>query len=72
MNKAEERQILREIYPDTPNAKIAERLDISVGMVAKKARFLGLKKDPKYLGEVNRRCGMRSSVARTWRCFQEK
>lgn len=70
MDKAEERRLLKAIYKDTPNAEIAKRLGVSIGVVAQKARFLGLKKDPKYLSDVNRRCGMKSSVARTWKCFQ--
>lgn len=70
MNKAEEVKLLRAIYKDTPNAEIATLLGMSIGMVVYRACCLGLKKDPKYLSDVNRRCGMKSSVARTWKCFQ--
>lgn len=71
MDKGRERKLLRDIYPTTPNDEIAGMLGISKGMVAQKARFLGLKKDPKYLSEVNRKCAMKSSVARRWKCFRE-
>ena len=62
MNIAEERQILRAIYPTTPNAEIAQRLGISVALVAKRARFLGLRKDAKYLSGVNRSNGLQRTV----------
>ena len=68
MNRLEERQILRAFYPTTPNVEIARRIGTSVGMVAYKARFLGLKKDRKYLSETNRRCGLNSQIAKTWKC----
>lgn len=71
MDKGRERKLLRDIYPTTPNAEIASMLGISKGMVAQKAGFLGLKKDPKYLSEVNRRCGLKSPVARKWKSFCE-
>lgn len=60
------------LYPDTPNAEIAQRLGISKGMVKQKARYLGLRKDPKYLSDVNRKCGSQSSIAkRYWKCLRE-
>ena len=68
MDKGRERKLLRDIYPTTPNAEIASMLGISKGMVAQKARYLGLKKDPKYLSETNRRCGLNSPIAKTWKC----
>ncbi len=68
MDKGKERKLLMALYPDTPNAEIAKRLHTSVGMVAYKARYLGLKKDPKYLSETNRRCGLNSPIAKTWKC----
>lgn len=71
MNLVEERKLLRDLYPNTPNAEIAKRLCTSVGMVAYKARFLGLKKDPKYLSEVNRKSGSHSSVSRYWKSLHE-
>lgn len=67
MNRLEERKILRAIYPTTPNAEIAQMLGISVALVAKRARYLGLRKDPKYLSDMNRKCGMKSSVAKNWK-----
>jgi hypothetical protein len=68
MNRLEERKILSAYYANTPNKELAQMLGISIGMVAYKARFLGLKKDPKYLSEVNRKCGSHSSIARYWKC----
>lgn len=68
MDKGLERKLLLALYPDTPNAEIAKRLGISKGMVQQKARYLGLKKDPKYLSETNRRCGLNSMIAKTWKC----
>lgn len=67
MNISEERKFLRRVYPTTPNAEIAAMLGISRGMVAHKARFLGLKKDPAYLSATNRKCGLKSPVARKWK-----
>ena len=66
MNRIEERQILRAIYPTTPNIEIAQRLGISVALVAKRARDNGLRKDPKYLSAVNRKCGLHSPIAKNW------
>jgi len=57
MDKGEERKLLKVLYPDTPNAEIAKHLCISVSMVAYKARYLGLKKDPHYLSKVRKSCG---------------
>lgn len=67
MDKGEERKLLSVLYPNTPNAEIARRLGISVGMVCHKARFLGLKKDHRYLSETNRSNGMKSSFGKTFR-----
>ncbi|MBR1526219.1 MAG: hypothetical protein IJ640_06120 [Prevotella sp.] len=66
MDKGEERKLLKAIYKDTPNAEIAKRLGCSVGMVAQKARYLGLKKAPEYLSVVNKKCGLKSPIARNW------
>ena len=67
MTRLEERKILSAHYANTPNKELAQMLGISVGMVMQKARYLGLKKDPKYLSEVNRKCGSQSSIARYWK-----
>ena len=67
MNRLEERKILSAHYANTPNKELAQMLGISVGMVIQKARYLGLKKDPKYLSEANRVNGMKSSVAKNWK-----
>lgn len=72
MDLVTERQTLRAIYPTTPNAEIAQRLGISVALVQKRARYLGLRKDPKYLSDMNRKCGMKSSTAKNWKCCLEK
>ncbi len=61
MGVGEQRRLLSERYATTPNIELSKILGISVSMVQKHARFLGLKKDPKYLSETNRRCGMLSS-----------
>lgn len=72
MDKGKERKLLMALYPDTPNAEIAQRLGVSKGMVKQKARYLGLRKDPKYLSDVNRKCGSQSSIAkRYWKCLRE-
>lgn len=64
----EKKLILSARYADTPNSVLSKMLDISVGMVMRYAYQMGLKKDPKYLSEVNRKCGSHSSVARYWKC----
>jgi len=38
-------------------------LGMSVGMVQRYSYQMGLKKDPKYLSEVNRKCGMKGCIA---------
>jgi hypothetical protein len=68
MNRSEQNKILSQCYCDTPNKELSQRLDISVGMVMRYAYQLGLRKDPKYLSDTNRKCGMKSSVAKTWKC----
>ena len=70
MNSEELRQkqrILRDLYPTTPNAYLAEILGMAVSHVRVTARRLGLRKDERYLSEVNRRCGMKSSVSKHWK-----
>jgi len=68
MNRLEERKILSAYYANTPNKELAERLGISVSLVGKRALQMGLKKDPKYLSDTNRKCGMKSSSAKHWKC----
>ena len=67
MNRVEEREILRAIYPTTPNKDLSKMLGMGVGMVQRYSYQMGLKKDPKYLSDVNRKCGMKSSVAKNWK-----
>jgi len=68
MNRLEERKILSAYYANTPNKELSQMLGISVGMVMRYAYQMGLKKDPKYLSDTNRKCGMKSSLAKTWKC----
>lgn len=68
MQKRELRRLLSACYADTPNKVLAERLGVSFGMVMRYAYQLGLRKDPKYLSDTNRKCGMKSSVAKIWKC----
>ena len=68
MTRLEERKILSAYYANTPNKELAERLGISVAMVRHHAYQMGLKKDSKYLSETNRRCGLNSPIAKTWKC----
>ena len=51
---AEELDVLRELYPDTPNLEIAKRLGRSVKSVVSKAHALDLKKNPDRLREMGR------------------
>ena len=67
MSIGDQRKILSEKYATTPNKELAKLLGISVALVAKRARENGLRKDPKYLSDVNRKCGMKSSVAKNWK-----
>lgn len=67
MTRLEERKILSAYYANTPNKELAQMLGISVGMVMHHAYQMGLKKDPKYLSDVNRKCGSQSSIARHWK-----
>lgn len=71
MNIGEQRTIIKQRYATTPNNELATELGISVALLKKHARFLGVKKDARYLSEVNRRCGMQSSVARYWKCYSD-
>lgn len=66
MSISEERQIMKALYPTTSNKELAQRLGISVPLVSKRARILGLRKDPKYLSAVNRKCGEKSPIAKNW------
>lgn len=59
--------ILRSMYSTTPNAVLADMLGMAVSHVRVTARRLGLRKDERYLSEVNRRCGMKSSVSKHWK-----
>ncbi len=68
MSIGEQRKILSEKYATTPNKELAKLLGISVELVSKRARQIGLLKDPKYLSVVNRKCGLQSPVAKNWKC----
>jgi hypothetical protein len=52
--KAEELDLLRELYPERSNLEIAQQLDRSVKSVVSKAHNMGLKKDPARLREMGR------------------
>ena len=69
MSIGEERKYLEANYATTSNKELSQRLGISIPLVQKRARYLGLRKDPKYLSDVNRKCGSQSSIAtRYWKC----
>lgn len=68
MSIGDQRKILSEKYATTPNKELAKLLGISVELVSKRARQIGLRKDPKYLSVVNRKCGLQSPVAKNWKC----
>jgi len=42
-------------------------LGISVNYIGVMAYRMGLKKDPEYLSDVNRRCGSISSSSKNWK-----
>ena len=67
MSIGEERKYLEANYATTSNKELSQRLGISIPLVQKRARYLGLMKDPKYLSEVNRKCGMKSSASKHWK-----
>lgn len=67
MSIGDQRKILSEKYAITPNNELAKLLGISVELVSKRARQIGLRKDPKYLSEMNRKCGMKSSASKHWK-----
>lgn len=52
--RAEELEVLRELYPSHRNLDIAQRLNRSVKSVVSKAHNMGLKKDPERLREMGR------------------
>jgi len=68
MNRLEERKFLEKYYATTPNKDLSQMLGISVGMVMRYAYQIGLRKDPKYLSVLNRKCGLQSPVAKNWKC----
>ena len=68
MSIGDQRKILSEKYATTPNKELAQMLGISVGMVMRYAYQIGLRKDPKYLSVLNRKCGLQSPVAKNWKC----
>ena len=68
MSIGEERKYLEANYATTSNKELSQRLGISIPLVQKRARYLGLRKDPKYLSAVNRKCGLNSPVAKNWKC----
>lgn len=67
MTIGEERKYLKENYATTSNKELSQRLSISIPLVQKHARFLGLRKDPNYLSAVNRKNGLKSSFAKDWK-----
>lgn len=72
MSIGDQRKILSEKYATTPNKDLAKLLGISVELVSKRARQIGLRKDQKYLSEVNRKCGLKSPIAKYWKCYGNK
>jgi len=46
--------LLRKLFPNNPTAKVAARLERSLGTVKKKASRIGLKKTKKYLKSLGR------------------
>ncbi len=58
MSIGEERKYLEANYATTSNKELSQRLGISIPLVQKRASYLGLRKDPKYLSDVNRRNGI--------------
>lgn len=60
-------KILSERYATTPNTELSAMLGISVSMVIRRAGQLGLRKDRAYLSDVNRKCGMNSSISKHWK-----
>ena len=50
----EELELLRRLYPNTPNLEIARQLDRSVKSVVSKAHHMGLKKEIERLREMGR------------------
>ena len=67
MSIGEERKYLEANYATTSNKELSQRLGISIPLVQKRARYLGLRKDPNYLSAVNRKCGMKSSASKHWK-----
>ena len=59
----EDIQKLKALYPITPNAKLSMMLGMSTGMVQRRAYQLGLRKDGKYLSEVNSKAGRKGYYA---------
>lgn len=72
MDIIEQRYYLKANYATTSNKELSQRLGISIPLVQKRARYLGLRKDPKYLSVVNRKCGLQSPVAKRWKCYGNK
>ena len=68
MNRLEERKILSAYYANTPNKELAQMLGISLSLVGKRAFQLGLKKDPKYLSDTNRKCGVKTQFRINVKC----
>ena len=68
MSRLEERKILSAYYANTPNKELSQILGISVGMVMRYAYQMGLRKDPKYLSDTNRKCGMKAQFRINVKC----
>lgn len=61
-------RMVRMLYPSTSNAELAEMLGISVNHVHVMAHRMGLRKDPAFLSETNRRNGRKGLVAMKKKC----
>ena len=72
MSIGDQRKILSEKYATTPNIVLSQML----GMTEYKVRYLayqmGLRKDKSYISDVNRQCGVKSSVSKYWKCYGNK
>jgi 5-methylcytosine-specific restriction endonuclease McrA len=55
LRRAALKQGFRDLYPTTSNAALSERFSLPLGTIQRWAQELGLKKDPSYHAEVQRR-----------------
>lgn len=65
-------RLLRGMYSSKSNAELAEILGMSSNHIAVMAHRMGLRKDPKFLSDTNRRCGRQGLIVMGRVCFSEK